>query len=1112
MFLFQTTSKAPTMTETYLSAPLPYACDLYKGKLQAIHDEISFNPNAVHTAKLDALVADLRKLVSLSKPLSAMISGNNGLKEKWEQLNLEYENVRKWSLPGAAYSANTLVLNDAVFNALSAMKAIQPDIAARIPKNAFATENGPTSAFASNSNPRLGAAYENVMDNLERMFSAIENNRPDIAISYGNELFKSNAYKEVLRKSPEFREQFENAMYGLRVASVSSPEYASVLKRLQTAFLSANREKIDNHLVSMPDGLNGTIMQVVLSDAYNSLRQIQFSMIKAAYLEQLNEAMVRKDMPSANAILDYLSLASDVHYNIMRHEPVAAKAQKDKLFGVPEIKKDNLPNSPPEIAFGKKDNLGITHLPNTAEGRFLEGSDLDKINKAVLSGNTGLAQSLVNGTLNRILDNKALAAISPALRNKDEKQYIKDHQLAMIFDPSSSPTLLTLLPLYTAGTEAAEVYKSCKEGNVSAIIYHSAAGLGYLALDLAAIYSGGLSKGAGLLLTKARTIERFASLSRGSEQVAKSLDELSGLLKTLNTAGEINPGELARLEKNIVELQKASSRLANKGTNTLNSVKKITWKGGLKEVQLGTTLPKKAKIPVKLNSELDPVLKEINGKANTMPMQPAPGASDVVLTPGIFDNDIQRVDWLKNDYQWAANNLNKTSVRLGYNMKAPSIAGKYNDWKNYRAGKANPQSLELLSPIATSKTPKKFGQYVGELDDAARNSINGLKDGEVFDLTVNGIGTRGRFKVVKIGDETRVYRASEYDDMFKAAKSDPPASVGKAESKGGSAWGKKLDEPVPICRAGDADYDSILSYLSAGKKQQVGALSDGERVNFTVKLPSGTEAYTFVNHGGTIEVYSQSVYSKYLKDTKRAIKNAKASISSKVDATVEAAGKAKGTSQSLLSSVPQKTFQAFFYKPVEWKGLKPSRTVESLGVVPAKINEASSWVRNSNAFSISTIKSEFGSIPLKEVERASLHGKFARGMSWAPAYTLGYTLGTASALGRGITYPLQAGAHLTSGLVGTGALVAELGTGLVFKTADVGINTLLRQNLKFMGLKYGVRGLQQNFLSPDDMKLKTKGLRSITPTVEKNPSNTGEINQETPNNNTAVKKTEKPSL
>ncbi|MFA6214744.1 MAG: hypothetical protein WC717_05710 [Candidatus Micrarchaeia archaeon] len=1051
MFLFQLDTKTPASNANAVVARFNNELRWFSGLT-----------GLVSAGALEERMEALRSLVSGSKPLAGYIAGNKELAAKWSQMCQAYDIMKqeRAQSPGTSfYNYNSYGYSELVEASAGTLNLAERRYNA--PANTGFTQS-PQAPMANSSPQKFDQYYAEVMGKLDAMTDFIENNRPDLAAQKGAEILNSDAYEELFRKSPAFRMQFENALYGLKVVTPGSKEGMEVLEKLQKEYVRVQtQEKIDSHLAAVPTSLNGAQRSIIMGDAYHSLKEIKFNLVEINYSNQAYAALEAGDLQKANGILDNLSLISDIRYGVLRFTPAQAEpGQKPKYadFGYP-IVQDNTDLSARMPVAGA---YGITYLPNTVERRFAEGSRLDRINRAVLAGNPELAKDLIAGRTNAELFDSRLALLSQKPITPDYEKYSERLMLAAAFGIPDTGYILNLIPGWTAGVEAVEAYKAGVNGDNSLMAYHIAAAAGYLTLDLFAIFSGGFSKGATAILREARAVERLAAMGGDARAIAKSLDELAVLLKEANAAGTLKAVELTRIEETVADIKRMAGALATDGTEIAGLGKQVAFKGGVKEVDL--TLPRIGKLPritnapVKLQSKLEPALNKTVGAARKMPKIAGGGVAPKPLEPRIGT-----IESTARDYENLGKTFDNFSAEIDKSMnKLWTPSGLLNKMRG--DVEAQVEAWKEIKPIlGKSKAPK----YLDELGKDVRASIGNLKDGEHFDLTLKGKSATGEFTIVKEGDDVSIYLKADYDKRL-AWMEKPTVKAGEGTADAGKLWNSQLYSPTPMCTSAEVDgiYAKLMDSLDVNDAKAVASLADGEEYSVRIKKT----VYTFVNEGGTVKVYDESVRKTIMNQAKKAYGKAGQLVEDAKGVPLQQKGK------DFLTSIPKKTLEWTMYKPKGWTGLKPIG-FESWGDIPGGINKGANWWRTKPAFSVPTIKSNFSlwgknSLALGEIKGAgTLHGFSGTLTGGIVAYPVRWGVGTLSATGRAVSYPAQYVLNLTTGAIGTGLLAAEAGVGIGLKGLDMWATTLMHQNTAYIVGKTGLYALQQTLLMPEDLGL-----------------------------------------
>ena len=1013
----------------------------------------------VSAEALEWKMGELRSHVAGSKPIAQMMAGNKELASQWEQMNQAFDAMKKARMPGMAY----YTFGDYGFSQLneissSAMNNLDGSwkMETVVPKDAFVASSAPPKAVQVGAGGKIIGFYAGVMDKLDAMQDAIENNRPDLAAQFGADIIRSAAYKDLLRSSPAFREHFENMMHGLKLLNPSSPEAQAELKKLQNEFISLNHEKIENHLATVPEQLNSAQRNTIMADAYGSLQEIKSNMIKAGYLEGINVALKENDLEKANNLLDGLALITDMRYGILRYAPEKGGQREKQQPMVQEFvaARDNTSVSSREMA-------GPAYLPDTKEGRFAAGSALDAINQLVLSGKIEQAKVLIARTEDRMLYRKDLAQQSPTLRAPDLKSYSDRLQLSQMFGIKYGEAG-SVLPLYATGAEAYDAWKDYKAGDYSSCIFHAAAAAGYLVLDVMAIYTGGMSKGAVALFREARAVERIAAMGKNAKGLAGSLDELAVALREANAAGAVTAEQAAKLEKRIDAIKEMATGLSKKGERIADLGRSARWKGGAKEFEVSHTIPSLANEPAKIQVKLDPVLD--NAKQAVKDIGAAP-------KPVEFKSQIKTIENARDDYLKLEIGFGKTAKALDKTMnQAWTLRGQTDLF--VQRSKSEYQKYIEKPFMSSSEKASTYEKYVKELDAGVQKSINGLKDGEHFKLTLNGekISMKGEFTFVKQGEKTLIYRSANYDKLLKGMET-PTTLAGQATKDAGKLWSKKLDGLVPVCKEGEHTYAVLEKAAEDADPIKFNKWKDdvASKEPYEITVGKKKEVYTFVRQENEIVIFEQGAYKNALKQIE------KLGIRT-WDNVVEKGGKVVGAAKAAdewMATIPKKTLEYTIYKPQEWRGIRPSWRRESWGEVPIAINDAASWTRKSNAFSMQGIKKNFGfrkstSTPLMDMkDAATLHGWRGWMASVPTAYPVGWGIGTLSGIGRMATYPIQVTAWGVSGAAGTAALAVEGAVGLTAKGIKMAATTWANQRIKYIVPKYIAISLEHSVASPE---------------------------------------------
>jgi len=1004
-----------------------------------MRDIASLAGKMISAGTLEQKMETMRSLVAGNSQLAKSISGNKELSAQWNYMNQTFDSMVNAKMIGAThYTSGNYGFTEFGSVAARTLYTLENTVRLANVQKRFETsvqENGFTYTPTKPADMKLGSGYDKVMDKLDGMLDAMEENRPDIARSFATDILGFDEYKKVLKNSPEFRNQFENALYGLSILTPGSPEGAKMLEKLQSEFNYLQGDKVRAGLASVPTALNTAQKNVILADAYNSLQEIRYRLVKAALLERTGESLKANDTQTANELLSYLSLAQDVKQSVVRYAltPERKALEEEQAHPAFAAAQDNAALQGRPLA----KELGLTFLPDTPEARFAKGSDLDAINQAVLAGNVKEAKALIAGTNDKLLYNKSMAQQSQKPISPDIKSYSDRLQMASlfgVFGPSKG-ALYNLVPFYTATTEAIDASKDAKTGDYSKMGWHIAAAAGYLVLDLAAIYTGGISKSATALLKQATVVERLAAMGGSSKKIANALDDLSVLLKEASIADDVVRTEkYTAIQEKIKHIKTMTGELANEGRVVAKTGKEITLKGGIKEIDLGLgRLGNVAKTPAKLQEESNQLIRALAGEDGQ------------IRNIGIPEKLVAKT---RDGYL----NLEKRCVKMSSELektlsRTTNIAASIE--KIGESGKTAVKSFKEAKPLLSSEA-KEYLMHLNHLDDNAKTLIKKLKDGQHITIEIEGNGMKGSFAFVKKGETTLVYRASEYDEMLKGMSAGTTPLVTGTKSKAGKAWDKKLDELVPAY-----EYTDLATELSKPTKKRIEALEDGREYTAKLTFSDGaTGTYTFVKKGEEILVYEQSVYRTYKKQFKTQLDKAKEKVANKyVDGQIAA----KNLNET-LTGIPKWTVETFGFKPKEWRGLKPVG-FDSWGWVPKKINQGTNFVRD-NALSTKIVKGNLGGTLATEnlTGATALHGW--RGVTAVVGYPVRAGLGTLSGTGRLLSYPIQAGLNLGSGVVGAGLILGEGVVGVAGKSILTGFVTLGRQNASLLATKLGTHALQ----------------------------------------------------
>ena len=554
----------------------------------------------VSAETLGSQIEDLRKLVMGSGQLSGRIASNPELATQWKRMNDEYE-LLKLGSPGMKYytPSDYSLLSNCISAALNT---------ANEQERAGAVAQAPGFVQEKPKIARLNPDYEKTVSRLEAMMAAIAENKPYEAERIGMEIVASDDYKAVLKNSPEFRAQFESAMYGLGLLNPNSENTKKVMETMEREFYSQNREAIQAGLKSVPSGWSDQQRYVMLADAFHNLNEIRFNMTKACYLDEIDKALGAKDAKRADLLLARLSTVIDARNFVSREAPVYIHLQDaekglgsveslSKIGGKAEINGFLVINeggnlniyakaraSSPEIGMtvgpdtyvkvngsvflnGKEDaTLMVRAYPEMAETRFLFDSDLKSLNDALMTGNMDGAKKICTGMKKEMLFDKQLSKAQIDLREIKWESYDSKLQLATMGGIAPDLTgwdLLALVPFVLTGRE---IYKAINSDSQEELGRHVFGVALYGALDAFACATGGFGKGTSMTLremgaaqatsklgsqlvnlsSKLKGLGELIAKKAGDAEIGAALAEIKALTSEITTKEVIDAGKILR--------------------------------------------------------------------------------------------------------------------------------------------------------------------------------------------------------------------------------------------------------------------------------------------------------------------------------------------------------------------------------------------------------------------------------------------------------------------------------------------------------------------------------------------------------------------------------------